>query len=576
VELLVLDGAQDLRLKAEDSRAIEAAAIARRMNELKAAGVEWRDMAVLLTSWGSLETYEGALQAADIPTYALLAEGFYERREIWDLILALETLRDPRDDRALLGFLRSPFVGVKDETLLDLVRQTTRPVWTRIGQVKVAEQDLLEFGIELVRDHSTLRDRIPIHELLASLLDRSGYLAHLVVLGPAGQQPLANVRKFLRLAREFRDGNVGDFLRATREAKKREDQESDERLFGRHENVVTITSVHSAKGLEWPVVFWADLAREPMGVGRDPLLVGRETVALKDPDTEEQEPGYAALLELEKAEAAAEQKRLWYVATTRAKDRLILSGFTDKKMAEGCAASALSGALGLDVVGNGVMPYRDRSGQTFQATVHHVPAHVEAVVAPEDVFAPVALPDTLAPIRVAPGRPRHSATELMSFARCPRRHWFKYVAGVREPSLDRSGPEWGSAVARGQVVHDVLEHIREEAELEGLLEVALGRWDPDRPAPDTQPGREYRRPWREKSRRSAPIRRIACWTRRRGVGESSSSCTLRPPTAFSRARLTSRRRTTVAWQHWTSRPVEATPTPSGARRKDTPCSGVCT
>jgi ATP-dependent exoDNAse (exonuclease V) beta subunit len=61
---------------------------------------------VLLTSWGSLETYEGALEAADIPTSALLAEGFYERREIWDLILALETLRDPRDDRALLAHLR--------------------------------------------------------------------------------------------------------------------------------------------------------------------------------------------------------------------------------------------------------------------------------------------------------------------------------------------------------------------------------------------------------------------------------------------------------------------------------------
>ena len=60
-----------------------------------------------------------------IPTYALLAEGFYERREVWDLLLALETVRDPRDDRALLGFLRSPFVGVRDETLLDIVRQTS-------------------------------------------------------------------------------------------------------------------------------------------------------------------------------------------------------------------------------------------------------------------------------------------------------------------------------------------------------------------------------------------------------------------------------------------------------------------
>jgi len=58
--------------------------------------------------------------------------------------------------------------------------------------------------------------------------------------------------------------------------------------------------------------------------------------------------------------------------------------------------------------------------------------------------------------------------------------------------MDRSGPDWGSAVARGQIVHDVLEHIREESDLEGLLEVALGRWDPDRPPPDSEPGREYR------------------------------------------------------------------------------------
>jgi ATP-dependent helicase/nuclease subunit A len=492
VELMVLDGADDLKLNVEQSRTLEAAAIARRMNELKAEGAAWRDMAILLTSWGSLGIYERALKDADIPSYALLAEGFYDRREIWDLVLALETLRDPRDDRALLGFLRSPFVGVKDETLLDLVRQTTRPVWSRIDQARVAEQDLVSFGIELIRDHSALRDRIPIHELLVSLLDRSGYVAHLVALGVEGLQPHANVRKFLRLAREFRDGNVGDFLRAIREAKKREDQESDERLYGHHENVVTITSVHSAKGLEWPIVFWADLARGPMDVGKEPLLVGRETLALKDPDAEEQGPAWDSLVAVEKAEAAAELKRLWYVAATRAKDRLILSGFTDKKMPDACAGAALSQAIGIDAATDGVLEYRDQNGTAYQASVGLIPADVEQPPVPDEVFSAAAVPAVPAAIRVAPGRPRHSATELMGFSRCARRHWFKYVAGVREPPLDRSGPEWGRAVARGQVVHDVLEHIREQAELEELLEVALGRWDPDRPPPDSEPGREYR------------------------------------------------------------------------------------
>jgi ATP-dependent helicase/nuclease subunit A len=489
VELIVLDGADGL--KAEARRMAEAAAVARRMKEIADGGVPYKDMAVLLTGWGDLGIYQDALERLEIPTYALLAEGFYDRREVWDLVLALETLRDPREDRALLGFLRSPFVGVKDETLLDIVRQTGRPVWTRIGEVKVREQEILKYGLALIRDHSLLRDRLPIHELLASLLERSGYLAHLVALGKDGRQPLANVRKFLRIAREFRDGNVGDFLRAVRESRKREDQEADERLFGQHENVVTITSVHSAKGLEWPVVFWADLAREPRAVGNEPVLIGRETVALKDPDAEEQGGEWEALLAQERAEARAEAKRLWYVATTRARDRLILSGFSDGKSKAGCAAFELGGALGLDGV-DGVLAYADRRGNRFEAVVRAIPADQPAPGAAEEPFAPAAIAPSGAPLRVAAGRPRHSATELMSFARCARRHWFKYVAGVREPALDRSGPEWGGAIARGQVVHDVLERIREDAELEQLVDAAVGRWDPYSPAPDTEPGRDYR------------------------------------------------------------------------------------
>jgi ATP-dependent helicase/nuclease subunit A len=470
---------------------VEAAAVARRMLELNDAGIPYKDMALLLIGWGDLAIYQGALERAKIPTYALLAEGFHDCREVLDLVLALETMRDPRDDRALFGFLRSPFVGLKDETLLDIVRQARRPVWNAMGEVRVAEQELLTYGLELIRDGSLLRDRVPVHELLAGLLEQSGYLAHLVALGDEGRQPLANVRKFLRIAREFRDGNVGDFLRAVRESRKREDREAEERLFGQHEDVVTITSVHSAKGLEWPVVFWADLGRELVKVGNKPILIGREMVALKDPDKEVQGEEWTALVAQEKDEVLAEQKRLWYVATTRAMDRLILSGFSASKLSPDCPATVLGQSIGLGA-GSGTLTYQDQRGNRFQAVVREIPAHESATSAIEEVFTPAHLPESPTPIRVLAGRPRHSATELMAFARCPRRHWFKYVAGVREPALDRSGPEWGTAIARGQVVHDVLEHIREESELAELLEAAVGRWDPYSPAPDTEPGREYR------------------------------------------------------------------------------------
>ena len=130
VELLFVTAADGEKPNALELRAAEAAAIARRACELKAQGLDWREMAVLLPAWTDTDLYEAALRRAGIPTYALRGEGFYGRREVLDLILALETLRDPRDDRALLGFLRSPFVGLRDETLLDIARQADRPTGT--------------------------------------------------------------------------------------------------------------------------------------------------------------------------------------------------------------------------------------------------------------------------------------------------------------------------------------------------------------------------------------------------------------------------------------------------------------
>jgi CRISPR/Cas system-associated exonuclease Cas4 (RecB family) len=98
---------------------------------------------------------------------------------------------------------------------------------------------------------------------------------------------------------------------------------------------------------------------------------------------------------------------------------------------------------------------------------------------------------------VSAGRRRHSATELLVFARCPRRHWLKYVAGLREPEVERAGPQFISAIARGQIVHDVLEKLREDTDLDRLLEDAIGRWDREAPPPEGAPGERYRRHLKE-------------------------------------------------------------------------------
>jgi CRISPR/Cas system-associated exonuclease Cas4 (RecB family) len=107
------------------------------------------------------------------------------------------------------------------------------------------------------------------------------------------------------------------------------------------------------------------------------------------------------------------------------------------------------------------------------------------------------------PLAVPAGRRRHSATELLTFVRCPRRHWYRYVAGLPEPEVDRGGAEFISAIKRGQIVHDVLQKLREDAELGALLEAAIGRWDPEAPPPEGAPGERYRRHLREEVERVA-------------------------------------------------------------------------
>ena len=482
-----------------DIRRMEAAAAAQRARELHERGVPWRDMAVLIGGWSDLAVYQTAFERAGAPTYALRAEGFWARREVVDMVLALEAVRDPRDDRALCGFLRSPFVGVKDETLLEIARQARRPYWDQRAGLTVREQELLARGLATLDEHSRLRDRVPTADLLDGLVLDTGYLAHLALLGEPGRQATANVRKFITMARAMPDASVAQFLRIVNEARRLPVREADALLHGQEDDVVTITSVHSAKGLEWPVVFWCDLART--GGFRDDLLMAREDLMVRDPawKKHQEPPEWKALRDAIGAEEAAEDLRVWYVAMTRARDRLIVGGVPVSGGRQGTAAAALHATLP-------GTSYRDHRGGEWPLLSRAAEPAELLVAPPEPRLEPdpaTTLPVPLAPLVVSAGRSRHSATEYLAYARCPTRHWFRYVAMVREPEVDRQTTEFLDAAARGIVVHDVLEHYEEEADLDVLLDDAIRRLPDDAPLPDGCLGKRQRALLREEIERVA-------------------------------------------------------------------------
>ena len=519
-------------------RASEAQAVAMRARELHEGGMKWSEMAVLLSGWGDAGVYEGALQAAGIPTYALRSEGFYERREVIDLIVALEAIRAPGDDRALMGFLRSPFAGVTDETLLRIATQLPSPIWPALiaaGELHIPserERDLLDTAVSLLRRLSSLRDRTSTASLLGVLLDDSAYLAHHVLLGEAGKQAIANVRKFVTLAESSSESSLGGFLEMIESARELGVSEGSARLYGESDDVLTITSIHSAKGLEWKVVFWCDLVRE--GRNRSSgLMIGGTTISLAagsggdgpgddengadaKPQANGERERIAATL---RDERDAETKRMWYVAATRAKDRLIVcvpAGSTKKARDEArkretaglppdrafkCASDAMKRVFS-SLGATGTERYASRDGRDFEALVRVLPligaqegeeGVAEAAIASLPPLDASVLQPPAIPIEAIGGFRRHSATELLSLERCAKRRWFKYVARLREPTLPvRELAGESNAIARGLIVHEVLEKLREDSELDALLEDAIERHDPDAPPSGSEDGARQR------------------------------------------------------------------------------------
>src|SRR5690606_32198633 len=125
-------------------------------------------------------------------------KGFWQEREIIDCLLALRAIRDVGDDVAMVGFLKSPFIGMRDETLMVLSQRRHPRGLLGALEEPGAEQALRDRASLLLKRFSQLRDRIPIDELLRKLLWDSGFVAACALQPGRGKQAVANLRKLVR------------------------------------------------------------------------------------------------------------------------------------------------------------------------------------------------------------------------------------------------------------------------------------------------------------------------------------------------------------------------------------------
>ncbi len=319
--------------------------------------LRWSDMMILVRSRTHLLAYERGLRAVGVPFVSSRAGGLLDTLEASDLIALLRWLTMPADDLALAQALKSPIAGASDDDLMLLARGDGS-WWQRLQQhvQDGAASPALVRAQGLLSGWLAASHYLPVHDLLDRVL-HEGDLAHrYAVAAPVETrlQVLGNLDAFLGLALELDAGrypSIARFLEHLRRKQRGSEQEApDEADIDAELDAVRIMTVHGAKGLEAEVVAvmganHSDAGKDKAGVlcewPQDEVAPLHFSVFGK---MSERGVSRADLFEQEEAFRLQENWNLLYVAATRAKQVLVISGVHDERSKNGAQPGVQPGS----------------------------------------------------------------------------------------------------------------------------------------------------------------------------------------------------------------------------------------
>jgi ATP-dependent helicase/nuclease subunit A len=366
---------------------VEASLVASRIREL---GHDFKDVAILVRSLSSLEPFTRALDRFNIPFVITGGRTFLEAREIRDLLAFLAALVNPLDEIALVGVLRSPIVGLSDEEIFRIGKDGWQRIFqTRFGHLRKQAGFLSPDRLLPVQPDLTPRARANVDKLCSWLRREHRNRP----------RPLAEMLDDLEYLSEAEASEAG--------------------------NVVQLMSIHSAKGLEFKVVFVSALQRPPDS--SSPVFAFSNGIGAKwrNPATGKSQPdtAYAALKQERKRREEAEENRLLYVAMTRAEERLFLT-YTKGKSSRNWQ-KLVESTVAAEFASDTVIP---------------APPRVERPEIDIQIVEPPAVTgqhdSTIA------------VTAISLFEACPRKYFLSKYIGLEPPASD--------AMSVGSEVHKIL------------------------------------------------------------------------------------------------------------------------
>lgn len=461
-ELIVIN--HDEQTAQMDAREAEAAFIAQKIKKLHdEEGVLYSDIVILLRAMTKVDYYENALNCSGIPCNVVDGKGFYGRQEIIDFINLLTVCADSRRNLELAGVLRSPYFAVDDETLTALFFELQdnadkyESLW-QVLQSGTYPEYLAETEKSKLKRCSGVLKQIYDASMSLPLTDLFSFIEQILNLNavtaaqPGGEEKNANLKKLFALAAEFclhRQGGLREYLDNIKRLRALNAREA-AAVAGNAQEAVKIMTIHKSKGLEFPTVILPALDTG-VGGGSTQINFNKNTglgIKVDVNGNLQESSAFKEIKALNSELDKAEKERQFYVAATRAKDRLILSGVTKTKGDKGKwfknLKNILSGYEGMiftDVDAAEILP------QEMQAEEDAGNFTGEEVIA-----------NTLPlPEYGKAWQQSFSASSLQQYNICQRSFYYHYILQMPPVEPQLNGENAIDARTFGTLVHEALE-----------------------------------------------------------------------------------------------------------------------
>ncbi|MCL2341990.1 MAG: helicase-exonuclease AddAB subunit AddA, partial [Firmicutes bacterium] len=304
--------------------------------------LEFKDIAILFRSPVNIaETFEKELSKLRLPVFSDTGSSYFDEIEVQTVISVLKIIDNPNSDIPLISVLRSIIGGFSDNELLE-IRLTNRNVsfyeamhnTTFGGNKSTVVRDKIDKFLDMLQDFQTRQEYMPLDELIWYIYDTTDYYNYARLM-PNGDLRIANLKKLAGKAKEYEKASfkgLYNFINYLDKVRGSSQDSGAARLIGENENVIRMMSIHKSKGLEFPVVFLCNTGKQfnkqdlndsillHQDLGFGPKYINYERKIECSTLAKE------ALKIKMKDEILAEEMRLLYVALTRAKEKLIITG----------------------------------------------------------------------------------------------------------------------------------------------------------------------------------------------------------------------------------------------------------